>query len=230
MRGLSDGRPKFDAEAMGTFESAGGGVDELHAVEPPANILVLAPTMTAGETACPHVGSLDAERVNLLLVSLSGSTERLLGVWRRPEGLPSKIGLVHCGQTRSSAVAKPKTQVNEIGGSTVQVTSISPPFNLTDLGRKIERCLESWRGDGNDIALCFSSVTTLVNLTDLRRTFRFLSVLTHRVDDAGSVAHYHVDPDALTEHEVSTLRPLFDQGFEYDPETEAWRTVSTNEH
>jgi hypothetical protein len=65
-------------------------------------------------------------------------------------------------------------------------------------------------GEEEQIAVCFNSVTSLLQYADLQRAFRFLHVVTGRVKTVGGVGHYHLDPDAHDSQTLATLKGLFD--------------------
>ena len=98
----------------------------------------------------------------------------------------------------------------------VSVDSLSNPADLTGLGIEVSRFLDRSRRRDAETKICVRSLTALLQFTDLRRTFRFLHVLAGRVEAAGAVAHYHLDPDAHDDQTVGSLTSLFDAAVEPD--------------
>ena len=64
--------------------------------------------------------------------------------------------------------------------------------------------------ENEHIAVCFNSITSLLQYADLQRGFRFLHVVTGRVKTVGGVGHFHIDPDAHDAQTLATLKGLFD--------------------
>ncbi|QLD91099.1 hypothetical protein HWV07_19435 [Natronomonas salina] len=191
------------------------------AVEPPANVLCRAPSFSQGATEiCPGLAGGDR---NLLLVSLSGNPERRLEAWKRQGDLPRNVAVLSVEQSRGAAAAGGSTGVTRgPGGSTISTATVSEPGDLTGIGIKVNQCLSAWEDDDVGTDVCFDSVTTLLQYVDTRRVFRFLHVLTRRVQSVGALAHYHVDPGAHDEQTLATIEGVFSDVFEYDEATESW--------
>jgi hypothetical protein len=105
--------------------------------------------------------------------------------------------------------------------SNVSTASISSPGDLTGLGIKLSQCLSSWSGDAKPTAVHFDSLTTLLQFADLKRVFQFVHVVTGRIESAGAVGYFHLDPAAHDEQTVATLRSIFDDVYEYG--SDGWR-------
>jgi hypothetical protein len=193
-------------------------------VEPPANVLCRAPTMSDGSTdVCPTVGP-DGAR-NLLFVSLTGNPDRRLDAWRRHGGLPDEVAILSAETTRGAAAASDAAGTT-LGpdGRTISTATVSEPGDLTGLGIKVNQCLSAWEDEAALTVVCFDSVTTLLQYVDTQRAFRFFHVLTRRVRSLGALAHYHVDPAAHDEQTIATIEGLFSDVYEYDEATGAWST------
>ncbi len=67
-----------------------------------------------------------------------------------------------------------------------------------------------WAKNQNQTVICFHSLTALIQYADLQRVFRFLHVLTARIDLIDAVAHFHMDPGAHDAQTRNTLVQLFD--------------------
>jgi hypothetical protein len=101
---------------------------------------------------------------------------------------------------------------------------VEEPDDVTELGIKISRALGRCE-DGDATAgpaqtrLCFDSVTALLRHVDEQRAFKFLHLLTERVERAGVVGHFHLDADACDDRTVGTLSPLFDVVLDHSAES-----------
>lgn len=183
------------------------------------NVLVLAPAMEdAVDEACGDLLTHgNPARENALLVSmLRPPAERLEALRRHGGRLPSKVGVVSAGDGTRSVAAADTTSTTEMGASTVRMATVSEPGDLTGLGIKISQALSAWEDDDALTALCFHSVTGLLQYADLQRAFQFLHVLTKRIEAVGGIAHYHMDPTAHDGRALATIRSLFDAVVEFE--------------
>lgn len=117
------------------------------------------------------------------------------------------------------ATGEGTTTVVRVGGaSTVDtdaaVRSLSDPTNLTRLGI----VFTEWLADTGDATpvVCLHSLDALLQYVPTDRLFRFLSVLSDHLQEAGAVAHVHADPEACDDSTLATLRSLFGEVVEYD--------------
>lgn len=206
--------------------SSRGRHDEtaLH-VEPPANVLCRAPSLSDGATeVCPTIGSHD-ER-NLLLVSLSGNPDRRLEAWKRHGGLPEKVAILSVEDVRGATAARGSAGPTPgPDGTAVSTTTVSEPSDLTGIGIKLNQCLSAWEDEPVPTHVCFDSVTALLQYVDTRKAFRFLHVTSRRVRSVGGLAHYHIDPGAHDEQTLATIAGAFSDVYEYDPDAETWSRV-----
>lgn len=196
-------------------------------VDAPANVLLLAPSMSSGaRNACPNDSNVDEQ--NLLLVSLDGNPDRRLDVWRRNCGLPSTVGVVTWDESRGAAGVASSSGTSSLptpGNETISVTTVAGPDDLTGIGMKVSQCLSAWADAPERTAMCFDSVTTLLQYTDVQQAFRFLDVLTSRISAVDGIAQYHMDPAALDDETVERIKGLFSHVFRFDTETGEWRPV-----
>lgn len=206
--------------------------------DPPANVLVLGPAMEpAVDGACASLLSgADPPRQNVLLVTLLESPDHRLDVLRRRDGqLPGRVAVVSVGDgTRSAAASGPNdgpSSAPEAGpddgtGSvprrSIRTTSVSDPGDLTGIGIKMDQALSAWTAEDAVTRTCFHSLTGLLQYADLHRVFKFLHVLTARVEAANGLAHFHLDPTAVDDRTLATVRSLFDVVIEY--EDGSWTT------
>jgi hypothetical protein len=91
----------------------------------------------------------------------------------------------------------------------IDLRAISDPSNLTRLGVEITEAMSDLGDDPP--AVCFHSVSVLLQYAPVQQVFQFLSVLKSHFADAGANAHFHLDPATHDEQTIATLRPLFDE-------------------
>jgi hypothetical protein len=112
--------------------------------------------------------------------------------------------------------------VGEVGGTdTPQLPDgwwgerVTAPADLSGTGIALTNALADLESVG-PTAVCFDSVTALLQYADVQSVFRFLHAVTGRVSSTDAVAHYHLDPAAHDEQTVATVRTLFDAVAEAD--------------
>lgn len=109
-------------------------------------------------------------------------------------------------------------------GEEVTVEYLSSPGDLTGLGMVISKYLERWHDQDREMALCFDSLTALLQYEELHNVYRFLHLMTTRLSGAGSHAHFHLDPATQDAQTVSTLSSTFDAIARY--EADDWEVKS----
>ena len=91
------------------------------------------------------------------------------------------------------------------------VEYVSSPADLTGLGiavsEQLRRIVES---DAERTRVAFYSLSTLLMYAELETVFRFLHVLTGRVDSIDGLGVFAIDPSTHEESTVNTLKQLFD--------------------
>lgn len=188
-----------------------------------ANVLLLTPPMAPGEgDACSGLlSAVPDERADVLSVTFNETPDAQLERWRNDGGpdAPANLGFIVVGEgVRSAAAAQTAIDGPGIGDVGPTVVSVSSPGDLTGIGIKLGHFFEDWADDGNSLMLCFRSLTTFLQYADLSSVYRFVHVLTGRVQEAGGLAHFHLDPSAHDRRTVNTLQGLFDAVVEQDAE------------
>lgn len=180
------------------------------------NVLVLASAEDdGGDAYCSErLAPSDAASPNALLISLSESPDRRFdAVIRRGVGRPAGVAIVCCDETRG-AVAASSTSGAGHGPGLIPgpwTATVGSPADLTGLGVRIRQVLSSWEHDPAPVEVCFHDLETLLGHVDDRAAFRFCHAVTRHVRSAGATSHFHLDPDAVGERTLNTLRPLFDR-------------------
>jgi hypothetical protein len=163
------------------------------------NVLLCTPGLGGdGRALCTDLLSLEeSPETAVLWVSYMRSAADCVPDWRsRVDDTLDRVAVVVPGERRGG---------EQPGG--VHVETVGSPSDLTGLGIAIRRYLEAWDGP---IAVCFDSLTSLLQYTDLETAYEFLHVLTGQLHAAGAVAHFHLDPDAHDDRTVTVLKTLVD--------------------
>ena len=202
--------PTADASPPTRIEADGGDDAEFRG----ENVLVLASVDgDGGDAYCAERLSSPTGTVspNALLISLDESADRRFdAVVRRGSGRPSDVAIVCCDGSRGATA--PAGSGHGPGLTPGPwVANVGSPGDLTGLGVRIRQALSNWESDPAPVELCFHDLQTLAEHVDDRAAFRFCHAVTRHVRSAGARSHFHLDPDAVSERTLNTLRPLFDR-------------------
>ena len=195
------------SEASGT----GSAAEALHDA---ANVLILSDGLDSEARASYYGTLLPAEPSDLrvLAIEYTRGPDGWLDDWRTHVGEPpaeTAIVSVNDG-TRSAAATGVGSTVYEGDGTGRAISVVESPDDLTGLGITIGGHLKRWGEDIGPAVVTLDSLTVLLQYVDLKRAFRFLHVVVNRVEGAGAVGHYHMDPAAHDERTVATLASVFD--------------------
>lgn len=173
----------------------------------PSNVLLLAPSVSGRETdVCSELLHGAAGRRNGLIVACLESPADRIAAWQRHDaGAASDVTVVDVETTARSAAA----DAERVGPTDAVVESVPADADLVELGETVDRHLSRLSAEG-ETGVCVHSVTDLLQRGDERGVFKFLEVLASAVEDAGAVAHYHMDPDVHDAETVRTFEVLFD--------------------
>jgi hypothetical protein len=145
---------------------------------------------------------------NLLLVTFEKSPDERLNILEGHLGtLPDNIAMLNVGDATRSGSSDIVSTPNTEG---IQVDNLSDSTDIQRMGLAINKYLSQWDGDG-ETALCFHSLSALLETVEPQTVFRFLNVLLGRVRSGNVRAHYHIDPVAHDDQTLETYRPLFDE-------------------
>ena len=187
------------------------GTDAFSPLEGATNVLLLGPSVERTvDAGCKHLLSADAGR-SVLAVSFTQPPAQWIARWDERVGeRPPATTVV----TTSDTFTGPRA--DEDVGDDVDVEYLSSPGDLTGLGMLISKYLERWHDQERRIALCFDSLTTLLQYDDLENVYRFLHLITTRLASADARAHFHLDPATQKDQSISTIASTFDAVARYE--------------
>jgi hypothetical protein len=172
-------------------------------VDDASNVLVLGASAESGtgDACIDLLAGPTPGRPAVLAVLYGLSPGEFVARWSaRRDTPPEDGGIVTVGDTEAS-----------VDGHAWTAHAVANPADLSSVGIELSDLLSSLNAPGEGgTAVCFDSLTALLDHTDLQQAFRFLHVVTGRVESAGAVGHYHVDPDAHDRQSLATLEGLFD--------------------
>lgn len=172
-----------------------------------SNTLVLGPSVNeAVDAATKRLLRGDGAATRVLVVTFVTSPENWVADWREAVGpLPEDLVIV----TTTDGFGGNTVGDRALEDSGVQVEYVSSPGDLTGLGMIIGKYLERWYGEGGDIRVGFDSLTTVLQYGDPQNVFRFLHLMTTRLDGADADAHFLLDPETQDDQTVATIKSSF---------------------
>lgn len=193
--------------------SAGSGDEQpdLTELSEVSNVLLLAPSLGGqGRDVCLNLLSqTPPSETNILTITFTDTPPEWVEHWVDHAGVsPIRGGIVSIGQAEAS-----------VDDPSWAVKTVENPSDLTGIGIELSELLSgiaTASNEGEEIVVCFNSITSLLQYADLQRAFRFLHVVTGRVKTVGGVGHYHIDPEAHDRQTLATLKGLFDAVIEVD--------------
>lgn len=187
------------------------------------NVLLLVPPLHRADLdGCIELLTpTSVESLNVWSLGLTLSPDKRVENWHRAVGeRPGAFKVVSVGEhphEKAEAVAagygfEPEPHFVEIpyGG------------DLTQIGIELIAALDAWAENDRQTVVCVHSLTALLQYVEAETAFRFLKSFTDRVEQAGAIAHYHMNPGAHDDAVVSNVEELFDAMVAYDGNG-AWR-------
>jgi len=96
-----------------------------------------------------------------------------------------------------------------------RVEYVNSPGDMTGVGIGVSEQLRRFGEDDTErIRLAFYSLSTLLMYSEIETVFRFLHVLTGRIDGVEASGLFTIDPTTHEEETVNTLKQLFDGAIE----------------
>lgn len=180
-------------------------------------LLLMPPSQSTDRQLCAKL-LLPAEATpeHLLMVSFDESPdERLNALQESRSRLPDEVAILNVGDsTRSRSQV---TSLEMTGGDGIVVKTIPDATDVQRIGLAINKILSEW-DSSKETAICFYSLTDLLQMVKPESAFRFLNVLLGRVRSGNIRAHYHMDPSVHDSQTIDTYRPLFDETVRCDTE------------
>ncbi|SDJ34385.1 KaiC protein [Halovenus aranensis] len=174
-------------------------------VEPGTNLLVSGPALSGKRRLAFEGLATGAERgEGSVIITTRDSADRVLRDFRSLLGgqEQSPLGIVDCvtqHQGRSTS-------------DTELVKYTSSPTDMTGIGIKFSEFVEEFYGEreATQNRIAMDSLSTLLMYADLQTVFRFMHVLTSRIEDADAIGLFVIESTAHDAEAMNTLKQLFD--------------------
>lgn len=175
------------------------------------NLLLEAPPSEALEfdQCVDLLTPVDPPETNVWSLGITLPPDERLRLWEaRRDAYPADFRIVS-GQPMPQA--RTVERARELGyDPTPRFASLEDPKNLTRLGIELVESLSEWEDDDRETALCFHSLTALLQHVSVERAYQFLLPFTAKVREFGATAHYHLNPRAHDDQDIERLETLFD--------------------
>lgn len=184
-------------------------------VEPGTNLLVSGPPLSGKRLLAFEALSTGANAGDgSVIITTRDSSDRVLADYRSLLENPDRthLGIVDC-VTQHQGRSLPDTDL---------VKHTSSPTDMTGIGIKFSEFIEEFyteRGvKKNRIAM--DSLSTLLMYSDVQTVFRFMHVLTSRLEDADAIGVFVIESSAHDAETMNTLKQLFDGVVHVDEQRE----------
>jgi hypothetical protein len=191
-------------------------------LEDASNVLVLAPLTPAGNGTFLEILTAMSEPsgTNVAAITYTQPPNTWIEDWERRIGdPPGALSFIHANgaQVTPDEVGVPSAS----GGTTVLKVNPREPM---DIIAPLTETLTRWRSNGRQTVVAVQTLSILLEYVDFDTAFRYLHVLTYRVQ-ANAVGFYQMDPDVHDPEIVNTLKSLFDAVVEFDDD--GWHVSET---
>lgn len=180
-------------------------------VDPGTNILVAGPPLSGKRRLVLQGLARGADGgEGSVIVTTRDSSERVIADFRSVLDHPedAHIGIVDCVTQHQGRSASDSDLVKYV----------SSPMDMTGIGIKFSEFVEEFytqRGvKKNRVAI--DSLSPLLMYSDLQTVFRFMHVLTSRIEDADAIGIHVIESTAHDTEAMNTLKQLFDGIVEVD--------------
>jgi len=163
-----------------------------------STVLVLRPEAAVhGDVRCRGalVGGLDD--VELLGVSFSQPPSVWYDEW---------VDALGTEPAAAAVITTPELAEGTLGDRDVDVETVASPSNLTGVGVRSTPYLSEW----DNALVVVESLTVPLQYTDTQSVYKFLHVLTNRLQATGATGQFYLDPTVEDEQTVELLKTLFD--------------------
>ncbi|WP_433630495.1 helix-turn-helix transcriptional regulator [Halomicrococcus sp. NG-SE-24] len=187
-----------------------------------SNVLVLAPLTPTGNRACMELlASASPEETNLTAVTYTQPPNQWIDDWWENIGnLPNETKFIHASGMAESKSYDETTPENV-------ATTVVDPTDPMEIIVPLSEYLEKWPDNDKQTFIAVQTLTVLLEYIDFDTAFRYLHILTHRVQAVGAIGYYQIDPDVHDPETINTLKTLFDAVVEVTDDGTEWTTTPT---
>jgi predicted DNA-binding transcriptional regulator len=197
---------------------------ERRQLEQSSNVLLLAPLTPTGNRTCLELLASTARPAgaNVVAITYTPPPETWISDWKaHKDRLPAELGFIHANTVETADEDRAESVPPEV--SVARVDPNQPMDIIAPLSEQLTR----WGGNSNQTLVSVQTLTILLEYVDFDTAFRYLHILTHRVQAADAIGFYHMDPDIHDEETINTLKTLFDAVVEVSDDGQRWSVTET---
>ncbi|WP_158059685.1 helix-turn-helix transcriptional regulator [Halorussus halophilus] len=194
-------------------------------LERASNVLLLAPLTPTGNRACLELltATTPPEQTNVAAVTYTPPPETWISDWNaHMETLPAELAFIHANKVQTDA-DETNTEALPPDTTVARVDPNQPMDIIAPLSEQLTR----WQTNDDQAVISVQTLSILLEYVDFDTAFRYLHILTHRVQSADAVGYYHMDPDIHDAETVNTLKTLFDAVVEVSADEDEWSVKET---
>ena len=113
----------------------------------------------------------------------------------------------------------------DLANAPLEVVRLDRRLGLSDLGETVSRVLDEQRRKSGKISFEFDILSEIIEKFETQTVFKFLHLLTRRLESVGALSHFYVNPRRQSASTVNVLGQLFDLTITADD-----RTFRTGDH
>jgi DNA-binding transcriptional ArsR family regulator len=199
-------------------------ISEREQLEQSSNVLLLAPLTPTGNRTCLELlaSTASPDEANVAAITYTPPPETWISDWKAHKGrLPAELAFIHANTVETVDEGRADGVPPEI--SVARVDPNQPMDIIAPLSEQLTR----WENNDNQTLVSIQTLTILLEYVDFDTAFRYLHILTHRVQAADAIGFYHMDPDIHDEETINTLKTLFDAVVEVSDDGERWSVTET---
>lgn len=148
--------------------------------------------------------------VSALVVTFRQTPEEVLTDWDRRPGVSRPRRLHFIGAENVAGYNSEQWPRDGENGTELVVEAVDDVADLATLGVRISSVLSEFEATGDEIVTYFGPISSLLETRELSDVFRFLHILTGRMQTVDANAYFHIDRDDYSEETMSTLKRLFE--------------------
>ncbi|WP_251343818.1 DUF7504 family protein [Haloplanus halophilus] len=175
------------------------------------NVLVVAPFDGAAvDNARAHFLS----RGDMVILVTASPVDRLRLIDRELDSWPARTTVLTTAERPSDGVAD-----LDLSGVPVDFVTLDKGIDLSGVGETIARALRDHEAMTGHLSVEFDILPELVEKFDLRTVFKFVHLLSSRLEGVDALSHYYVDPGRTQTATINVLEQSFDMSIRATGET-----------
>ncbi|WP_049924954.1 DUF7504 family protein [Halopiger goleimassiliensis] len=168
---------------------------------------------TGNVLVCTRPNSSDADNArlhmlapcNVVLLVTTAVGDRLRALAERLSEWPARTIVL-------TTAERPLADVSDLDLSSVplEIVKLDSSLSLSALGETISRVVAEHNGPNRKLSVGFDVLSEIIAKYELRQVFKFLHLLTARLESADALSHFYYDPDSNSGPTLNLIAELFD--------------------